>query len=310
MESETTRHKEFQYPDSHFPFYIQRQKGALPLNRPELSELHWHQELQFTLCLKGKLELAIEGQNFLLEENDFVFINRNILHQTLHASKDAEYLIMNFSENIISFQPNSRMDIKYVKPYTYSYQIAGILFNKHQEWHDKMVSYIKDIAELYAQTDLDFLEYRISIRLVQLWLLLCQNLDEDMKLMTQVKLNKHQLQAIQAMIAFIYEHYHEKIELTDIAKSGNVSQTECGRIFKAFTKQSPYHYLIHYRLQRSLDMIARFEHLNITDIASMVGFGQPSSFIHQFTEKYGTTPKQYRLNLQRERRESERIDSH
>ncbi|WP_156468551.1 AraC family transcriptional regulator [Streptococcus sp. DD10] len=285
--------KTFSYKDPHFPVRMVRMQGSLP----ELTELHWHEELQFTICKKGHIEITLEGHSVSLQANEALFINRTILHQIRYASPDAEYLTLNFSEDILSFHSDSRMDIKYVKPYTYSYHVTGLLFNNHTDWQNDILQHLYRIFDLYTENNLNCKEYQIAIHLVQIWLLICTNIKESITLTAQPRLNKNQLVAIQSMLSFIYEHYHEKIELKDIAASGHVSPTECGRIFKSFTKLAPYHYLLHYRLQRSLDYLIHHHHLTVTEIAIRVGFNQPSSFIQQFTEMYGTTPKQYRLNL-------------
>lgn len=291
------QHKKISYKDPHFPVRIIKWNGRLPLEQAEISDLHWHQELQFTVCLQGHLEITLEGHTVILRTGETLFVNRNILHQVRYASPDSEYFSINFSEDILAFHKDSRMDLKFVKPLTYSYHIAGILFNQHSQWQDEIYEHLQTVYNLYTEKKSPFLEYEIAIHLVQTWLLSCTHIDDSTVLTTQNRLNKNQLVAIQAMLSFIYEHYHEKIELHDIAASGHVSATECGRIFKAFTKLAPYHYLLHYRLQRSIDYLIHHPYLTVTEIANRVGFNQPSSFIHQFTEMYGTTPKQYRMGM-------------
>lgn len=288
--------KQFSYKDPHFLVQIVKHSGNIQPNQLGIPEFHWHKELQFTICLKGQLEITLEGHTITLKEKEILFINRNILHQIRYSSPDSEYVNLNFSEDILTFHPDSRMDLKYVKPFTYSYHVAGLLFNEHTYWQNEIFHHLESIYELYVQETAPNFEYEIAIHLVQTWLIICNHRHDDMTLTTQNRLNKNQLIAIQAMLSFIYEHYHEKIELGDIAASGHVSPTECGRIFKTFTKLAPYHFLLHYRLQRSLDYLLHHPHLTVTEIATLVGFNQPSSFIHQFTELYGTTPKQYRMS--------------
>lgn len=285
--------KIFSYKDPHFLVQIVKLDGSMPAGKSELSELHWHSELQFTVCLKGTLEITVEGHTVTLQPNEILFVNRDILHQIRYASPEAEYLTINFSEDILTFHPDSRMDLKFIKPYTYSYHVAGLVFNQQSDWQLELLEHLREIYRLYSKNELS--EYEISIHLVQAWFLIYRHIEESETLTTQHHLNKNQLVAIQSMLSFIYENYPNKIELKDIAASGHVSPTECGRIFKTFTAMAPYHYLLNYRLQRSLDFLIHHPHLTITEIATRVGFNQPSSFIHHFTEKYGTTPKQYRM---------------
>ena len=56
---------------------------------------------------------------------------------------------------------------------------------------------------------------------------------------------------------YIKEHYTEAITLGDLAQSARVSKSECLRCFKLSMQDTPYHYLLEYRLQAAAGL-----HLN------------------------------------------------
>lgn len=287
--------KEFDYSDKFFPVKLLILKGEELANWPEFLELHWHPELQMTVCTQGEIEMMLEGRHIILHEKEALFINRNILHQLVYASQDARAFAIDFSESILTFHANSRMDIDCVKPYTNSYQIAGFALTEHTTWQQEAIHHAMVIYYLYTEHNAHFTEYEIAIHLSQLWLLLCRHTKKAQQISTQAHFDKDHLEAAQLMLSYIYKHYTEKILLEDIAESGHVSTTECGRIFHAFTQQSPHQYLTSYRLQRACHYLTRFPHRTVTDIAQDVGFNQTSSFIRQFTRRYGMTPQRYRM---------------
>ena len=98
------------------------------------------------------------------------------------------------------------------------------------------------------------------------------------------------------MLLFIEQNYTEKIALANVAKSGAVSVSYCGSIFKQYLHKSPVAYLIEYRLQKSVELL-RDPEKNITEIAYEVGFNGTSYYIETFRKAFNTTPQKYRKEI-------------
>lgn len=81
-------------------------------------------------------------------------------------------------------------------------------------------------------------------------------------------------------------------ELETLASAAHISKTECLRCFRRFVQESPYQYLIRYRLHMSTVLLTTTDR-PVTDIALEVGFHSASSYIRYFKERYQMTPKQY-----------------
>ena len=71
-------HEINQYRDSAFPvgMYVVTKEKIVPRGRGYL-DLHWHEELQFTLVTSGTLGIQVKGVVYRLREGDAIFINRN-----------------------------------------------------------------------------------------------------------------------------------------------------------------------------------------------------------------------------------------
>ena len=95
------------------------------------------------------------------------------------------------------------------------------------------------------------------------------------------------------ILEYIERHYFEDITLEALAQSASVSKSECLRCFKTTMQDTPYRYLIEYRLQRATDLLRNTD-LPIGQIAQAVGFQSQSHFGKLFKERTGYTPKQYR----------------
>lgn len=100
------------------------------------------------------------------------------------------------------------------------------------------------------------------------------------------------------MLSFIHQNYYKSISLQDIAESGNMSIAQCYRYFKMIVKMSPYDYLIHYRLLKSIDYLLDST-FNITEISEKVGFQNVNHYIQTFKKTYTLSPKSIKKNIEK-----------
>lgn len=96
-------------------------------------------------------------------------------------------------------------------------------------------------------------------------------------------------------INFIHGNYSRDITVEDIAKFVKVERTHLFRVFKKGLELSPQQFLIHYRLDKSKDLLGKHG-LNISQVAYSVGYYDPAHFSRLFKSKFGITPSQYILN--------------
>jgi len=94
-------------------------------------------------------------------------------------------------------------------------------------------------------------------------------------------------------IAYIHDRLSQKIALSDLAVSLQLSPYYFGRLFKQSTGLSPYQYVLKVRIDRARQLLAD-PGWAIADIALEVGFQNQSHFTRVFRQQLGTTPKAYR----------------
>lgn len=95
------------------------------------------------------------------------------------------------------------------------------------------------------------------------------------------------------MIGYIQKHYAEEISLNDIAAAGIMCRSKCCALFKHTLQQTPFEYLLHYRIQKSLSLLAAGT-LTITAIATTCGFNGASYYTEVFRKIIGVSPSVYR----------------
>lgn len=101
---------------------------------------------------------------------------------------------------------------------------------------------------------------------------------------------------IQQMLLFIHANYTDDISLTDISYSGNISKSECYRIFQRTMSCTPIDYLVNYRLSKSQELLAD-DSLTITEVAIRSGFNSVNYYTTVFKKHIGYTPSQFKKLL-------------
>lgn len=261
-------------------------KACTPFNEGFLIS-HWHEEIQFVYVLKGSVHLKIYHEEIKLMEGDSIFLNCSVLHR-ITGDEGCHYHSYIIPPKMLSFFPGSIMETN-VKNITNNPSFTHYILLSSVPENQKFFKILKDLDELYFERPaVKYPEYCLSAKLVQMWL-------EFLNLIPTVpsQLHSKNYTRIRILVSFIHTNYSQPISSGDIAASAHISQTECVRCFQTCLGESPYQYLIKYRLHMSTSLLVSTDK-SITEIAMHVGFHSTSSYIRYFKKNYEMTPAQYR----------------
>lgn len=115
----------------------------------------------------------------------------------------------------------------------------------------------------------------------------------DIKLPGASKSKMYHLPVIERAKEYIQQHFKEDIGLHDIAGNCFASPFHFSRIFRKFTTQSPYQYLLNTRLKHS-EVLLKTSAVPIAEVAASSGFSSPDYFATAFKKKYRLMPTEYR----------------
>jgi AraC-like DNA-binding protein len=101
----------------------------------------------------------------------------------------------------------------------------------------------------------------------------------------------------QRALEFISAHYAEDLDLQHIARAVQKSGRYLRLRFEEFVGMSPMRYLLHYRIQKSKDLIRRYDYA-LKQVSQMVGFKSVHHFARSFHEVCGETPGSWRRKYQ------------
>ncbi|WP_051505222.1 cupin domain-containing protein [Paenibacillus durus] len=104
----THLHEDIHYPDASFPYamYTITPQDVTPKGRG-FNDLHWHDELQFTLFVDRKIRMRVNGIDHVMESGEAIFINKGALHIAEQLTPNSYYVTFNFPEKLLTFYMKS-----------------------------------------------------------------------------------------------------------------------------------------------------------------------------------------------------------
>jgi DNA-binding response OmpR family regulator/two-component sensor histidine kinase len=83
-----------------------------------------------------------------------------------------------------------------------------------------------------------------------------------------------------------------QFDVENFAEKLKMNRRQLTRKLKAITNQTPNEYIITVKFGKAADLLLAGE-MNISEIAYMLGFSEPTNFARAFTKVYGKSPKKY-----------------
>ena len=94
----------------------------------------------------------------------------------------------------------------------------------------------------------------------------------------------------------VIDNMAEPPSLPALAEEVGLTLTKLNDGFKHIYGDSIFNFLLDYKLEFARKLLLSKKH-NVSEISLQIGYSTASHFISAFKKKYGTTPKQYMLNL-------------
>jgi len=102
--------------------------------------------------------------------------------------------------------------------------------------------------------------------------------------------------AIRDCIRYIDNHFTEELSIQKMSREFAVSHSSLCSLFKEYTGLSVRKYVRNKRILKAESLLRRDPGMSLAEIASAVGYPEPSTFFRNFTEMVGVSPSRYRMN--------------
>lgn len=266
-------------------FPVALYETVLRLDSMDFLPLHWHKEIQFVYVKSGRVEYRVGADVFILEEGEGLFVNASSLHEAKPFQIErATIFCINVNPVILGGHKDSIFATKYVLPYITSNRLPYVMLS------DQLAQKIEFLAKL-LQEQAVFYELKVWRELLVIWeTILSQSMLTE-EILDPAIIVQHD--RAKEMLDYLHAHYQEKISLENLAAHVFLSRAECSRFFKKIVGMTPFTYLLHYRLRKSMELLRDSEQ-SITTIATTTGFSTVSYYIEKFKKYTGYSPHVYR----------------
>ena len=252
---------------------------------------HWHEEFEFGYLTGGAIRYKTAREEFILREGDGIFINSGVLH-ALHPEGNPESIRLHsqfFGREFLAGALGNIFDIRYLAPVAEQKALEAVpVYGSIPENMEFLEGLRRGIA--LSREGGPFFEMRLRSLFSQLWETVYGWAREKGEAGAR---RGAEDERIKAMLAWIGEHYGEKMAVEEIARAAHVSRRECHRLFRKELGTTPAEYAASFRLQRARELLMKTDR-SILDIAVETGFGTGSYFGKIFRKSQGMTPKKFR----------------
>ena len=266
-----------------FPFVIY--KKAFHTDGLNYISTHWHNEIEILYCNEGELLYTTSNEAFTLNQDNFIVVNQNMLHQADMIGEASWYAILFDPKMIYGFEESACKNI-----------LGSIKF-KHILLSDKyLIMKIKSLINLYFKPKTFLYELLVKQAILDIYIevlkLVSINIDQSTIKETTNQIKIHQ------MLEYIYKNYKQKISIEDIGHYAGLCRSDACKFFKDALKTSIADYVIKLRIEKSINLLLS-DNMAVAEIAAATGFRSASYYSEAFRKIIGLTPLEYKKKNKR-----------
>lgn len=241
--------------------------------------MHQHKNLvEILLVYNGNGIHTINQDRYITEKGDLIFYNSGVLHDEIVGEKNSNWGTYCLAVNNLKLH---HLALNEIIPADYCPVInSGEHFHEILELFRILEGSVIKRNKMASEFN-NYIARALIVKFCEVIQEKCSNKQEKKSsLSAKVKI-------------FIDKFYKEDINLAIIAKAVNANRYYMSHLFKAETNFSPMQYVMRLRLGEAQNLLINTD-LNITEIATAVGYNDSNYFQKVFRKNVGLTPGDYR----------------
>ncbi len=251
-----------------------------PANQRQIVRPDGFQGYQVLYCLYGNGILEIEDQQYTISAGDAFFFRPDIPHS--YYAKDSSWGVRwivfagDGAENLMDY---------------FSFGKSEVFHIHNLESFDAQVDTISDM--FWSESDPDK-EVKVSALLYKLLIQVAEYKNQPPRA-ERISRNER-YQRLLPVIEMLKTRYPEDLSLQDMAAAIGVTTNHLCRLFQSVFGTTPLKYLTTLRLNMAKRYLCSPDNWKVKEVATTVGFKDPSYFCAVFKKAEGITPEDFRRN--------------
>jgi len=245
-------------------------------NKRKMSQVHYHHQHELYYLVSGETKYFVGEEIFHLLPGDFIFVPRQVIHQTdsencLHN----ERILMSFEDAI--FDEGTRPLLEKLS----ECKLIHIPANKAYLVQDLLTK-----LQIEANREDEYRETLMKLYILELLALLCRlKYDYTPQISESEKL-------INAIADYIRENYSQELSLSVLSKQFALSESCLSRKFKAVSGFGLNEFITSVRIHNAERLLAQGD-LPVTRVAELCGYSDSNYFAAVFKKIKGMSPVKY-----------------
>ena len=259
--------------------------------RGAASSPHYHDYVELLYGTDCDITVWVNDRTLHFETGDLVIINPHETHALYSNSQKSDYIVIKFMPEILQYSGQMTSEIMYLLPILHS-SPRGEHIIKHGELSDDNINDI--VFEIYNEWTAENFGYELAIRsgIIKLFLQIVRywnNNTENKNLFAEAD---EMTMIIYKAAEYCFENYGD-ITAKKMADKFSLSYAYFSRSFKKVMGRSFSQYINDVRINHARRLLLTTS-ASMTKIAAETGFSSASHFIHNFKEKTGVSPLNYK----------------
>lgn len=275
--------------DPGFPFNVFH---IIPPDK-EILHLHWHDDWEIIYFIRGNATFYIGSETVKPEPGDLLFVNKGLIHTGFADDDDPiEYYAVVFHPSLAGSSMADAYHMQITNPYLSGKSFFPLRLSVNDEFYPAVSDIVGQLMAEYSKKDTGF---QLAIR--SMLHLLLVRLSRRLQLQGPSGAAGHsdaeQTEKFKELIAYVEQHYPEKLTVQQAAGIVNLSEYHFCRTFKKITGKTFVEYVNLLRINAAEQLLL---HSNdpVTEIAFNVGFGSVNYFSQMFRQYKRHSPSQCR----------------
>ena len=255
---------------------------------------HTHNYLEFMYCISGSFKVSIFDEktnsyrNFVLCENEFIYINPNIKHRliiehnTTSSIANIEFAILNDHDVALEKCINYTFFFLYYLKELYNPDDGFVILKDNNLVKQNLINLITYLEEKqnknYLQESMNILSFFYAIK-------------ESM-----AKEKEGDYAFVRQAVQYIYANLQRRLSIEEIANYVNKSPSYFSHKFKEDTGVSVLKYINNARIEKAR-LLLKNTSFSINQIAHEVGFKNKDQLNYQFKAIINCTPSEYKKRV-------------
>ena len=280
VQKENARHGEATFPVARYRTRLHATYQDVPL--------HWHEEAELTLIVRGASTYTVQLESFQVREGDLVFVPPQVLHAVTTGGGEMESDTFVFHMDFLGSSGGDVCTLRYLAPLSGQKLTPPAVIRRDHPLYEPLFQIFGDMNRSWEQKDVGY-ELLMKAKLLTALALMMPHCAKDS---VELALRTEHAEKIKSALEYMEENYGEEISIADVAAACYFSQYHFMRFFKKYMGVSCGEYLKNLRLEKAAKAFASGS-TGILDVAMESGFRNLSYFYREFQKKYGFTPKQF-----------------